>query len=184
MIRQAESMALSRQWTKRFLNVRNQSVLACGQNDCPISSAILKFSTMWIVAEEEKIVSQEIRITFSLRELFVFCVPNWISTCDSFRFGVRSIGKFGCRLSFEMDISDFAIKHEIRHQAGGFQLRNPIPDFFFLGNPKLGIAKLFSWTAEIHEVLVFEMSIWFSCINVNPKSGVESALYYCTIVIG
>ena len=131
MIRQAESMALSRQWTKRFLNVRNQSVLACGQNDCLISSAILKFSTMWIVAEEEKIVSQEIRITFSLRELFVFCVPNWISTCDSFRFGVRSIGKFGCRFSFEMDISDFAIKHEIRHQAGGFQLRNPIPDLFF-----------------------------------------------------
>ena len=92
-----------------------------------------------------------------------------------------------------MDISDFAIKHEIRHQAGGFHLRNPIPDLFFLGNPKLGIAKLFSWTADIHEVLVFEISIWFSCINVNPKSGflnlnpdvlVESALYYWTIVIG
>ena len=30
-----------------------------------------------------------------------------------------------------MDISDFARKHEIRHQAGGFQLRNPIPDLFF-----------------------------------------------------
>ena len=97
-------------------------------------------------------------------------------------------------IKFWNGYSDFAIKHEIRHQAGGFQLRNPIPDlFFFLGNPKLGIAKLFSWTAEIHEVLVLEISIWFSCINVNPKSGflnlnpdvlVESALYYCTIVIG
>ena len=43
-----------------------------------------------------------------------------------------------------MDISDFAMKHEIRHQAGGFHLRNPISDLFFLGNPKLGIAKLFS----------------------------------------
>ena len=74
MIRQAESMALSRQWTKRFLNVRDQSVLACGQNDYPISSAVLKFSTMWIVAEEETIVWQEIRITFSLREFFLFSV--------------------------------------------------------------------------------------------------------------
>lgn len=103
---------------------------------------------------------------------------------------MHSIGKFG--LSFEMDISEFAIKHEIRHKAGGFQLRNPIPDFFFTKS-EIRNCKTFLLNSGNHEVLVFEISIRFSCINVNPKSGflnlnpdvlVESTLYYCTIVIG
>ena len=39
--------------------------------------------------------------------------------------------------------SDFAIKHEIRHQAGGFQLRNPIPDLFFVRKSEIRNCKTF-----------------------------------------
>ena len=62
MIRQTETMALSWQLTKRFLNVNKQSVLACGQNDCPMTPGLLQISTLWIVTDEEKILSQEIMI--------------------------------------------------------------------------------------------------------------------------
>ena len=81
-------------------------------------------------------------------------LSNWTLTRiliinNDFQYKVRSIGKSGFKFNAKSE-NGFHLR-EIRPQ-GGFQLRNPNPDFLdfpfcrSIGKSEKGFAKLFSWT--------------------------------------
>ena len=101
---------------------------------------------------------------------------------------LRSIGKSGFRILQSKTENRFHRFHrfhlrEIRPQ-GGFQLRNPNPDFMdFLftvrwGNPKKGLAKLSSWTAVFFLLIIrarasplFLRTVFQNLLRISQSNG-------------